>query len=272
MNEPSRALRRMRESRGLSVRDVEAASDRIAAERANPHYALSRGRLSEIETKSVVPSAYRLSTLSAVYRVEYSKLAALYGIDTGMSARGVPLEEIRATRVVEIPPQAGQIPRGLGAAIDPRNTVILGPLVEQWKILPASCLPQCGGEKYTYAWVGSEDLTLFPLLLPGSFVQVDENRNTVVKSDWASEYRRPIYLVETRAGATCCWCELNGKNVILLPHPLSPVRPRVLLYPREAEVVGQVVGIAMRLSDGKRAPASAAKAEAEPSLRFSAKR
>jgi hypothetical protein len=35
--------------------------------------------------------------------------------------------------------------------------------------------------------------------------------------------------------------------MILVPHPLSSCAPEVYSYPEEAEVVGQVVGVAMRL-------------------------
>ena len=54
---------------------------------------------------------------------------------------------------------------------------------------------------------------------------------------------------------------LKGENVVLQPHPLSPVPVRILRHPQDAEVIGQVVGIALKLgewrpleslSDGKR--------------------
>ena len=41
----------------------------------------------------------------------------------------------------------------------------------------------------------------------------------------------------------------EGENIILQSHPLSPVPARVLRYPQEADVVGQVVGVAMRLGE-----------------------
>ena len=66
---------------------------------------------------------------------------------------------------------------------------------------------------------------------------------------WRSEYERPIYFVETREGFTCCWCSLKGDHMILQPHPLSPVAVRVLRHPQEAEVLGQVVGIALKLGE-----------------------
>lgn len=90
---------------------------------------------------------------------------------------------------------------------------------------------------------------MFPLLLPGSLLQVDEAKTEVVAGVWRSEFERPVYFVETREGFRCCWCSLKGDQMVLQPHPLSPVPVKVLRYPQEAEVVGQVVGVAMRLGE-----------------------
>jgi hypothetical protein len=38
-------------------------------------------------------------------------------------------------------------------------------------------------------------------------------------------------------------------EIILQSHPLSPVPARILKHPQDAEVVGQVVGVAMRLGE-----------------------
>ena len=58
------------------------------------------------------------------------------------------------------------------------------------------------------------------------FPQVDESRNKVEPGMWCLEYERPIYFIETREGYTCSWCDLKGDQIILQPHPLSPVAPR----------------------------------------------
>jgi hypothetical protein len=94
---------------------------------------------------------------------------------------------------------------------------------------------------------------MYPRLMPGSFIQVDEKKNEVVEGVWRTEYERPIYFVETREGYTCTWVSIKGEAIILQPHPLSPVQIRVLRHERDAEVIGQVVGIAMRL-DRHQAP------------------
>jgi hypothetical protein len=42
---------------------------------------------------------------------------------------------------------------------------------------------------------------------------------------------------------------LKGESLVLQPHPLSPQAVRILRHPQEAEVIGQVIGVAMRLAD-----------------------
>jgi hypothetical protein len=110
-------------------------------------------------------------------------------------------------------------------------------------------LQELAKKKYIYAYVGTEDLTMYPLLLPGSFIQVDEDRSRVEEKKWRSELERPIYFVETREGHVCCWCSVRRGEIILQSHPLSPVPARILKHPQDAEVVGQVVGVAMRLGE-----------------------
>ena len=76
---------------------------------------------------------------------------------------------------------------------------------------------------------------MYPILPPGSFIQVDEAKAKVVEGSWRSEYERPIYFVETRDGHTCCWCSMRRDEIILQSHPLSPVPVRILRHPQEAE-------------------------------------
>ena len=90
---------------------------------------------------------------------------------------------------------------------------------------------------------------MYPILPPGTFVQIDESKTRVIEGAWRSEYERPIYFVETREGYTCCWCTLQQEGLVLQSHPLSPVPVRMLKHPQDAEVIGQVVGVAMRLGE-----------------------
>ena len=74
-------LRAIREEKGLTIREVETASLRLSEKKDNEDYFLTISRLSDIETKGVVPNIFKLYSLAAIYRVSYAELAALYGVD-----------------------------------------------------------------------------------------------------------------------------------------------------------------------------------------------
>jgi transcriptional regulator with XRE-family HTH domain len=244
-------LRGLRERLGLTMREVESSSFRIAERHGNDEFAVCPSRLSDIETKGLIPSIFRLYSLSVIYRCDLREILAWYGIDLSLSAADLHLslppkshfeESLRSTSTVAIPTR-------LDPSFDPRRSTNLSRMVEQWGLVPLAHLANLSSDKYMYGYVGSEDFTMYPLLPPGTFLQVDESRNKIVQGMWHSELERPIYFVETREGYTCCWCSLKGEQIVLQPHPLSPVPLKMLRHPQEAEVIGQVVGIALKLGE-----------------------
>jgi transcriptional regulator with XRE-family HTH domain len=253
------SLRSLRERLGLTMRDVEEASVRIAERHSNDDYAVVPSRLSDIETKGTVPSMHRLYSLSVIYRCDFRELLALYGINLNETSQDVGSIIPPKSHLMETLQGAAQVrvPVRLDPAFDPRSTTNLGRMVEKWGVVPLAYLAQFGDGKYSYGYVGSEDFTMYPILPPGSFIQIDESRCRVTAGMWRSEYERPIYFVETRTGFVCCWCSVAKDTIMLQPHPLSPVQMRVLRHPQEAEVVGQVVGVALRLTDWQAIPNAA---------------
>jgi hypothetical protein len=244
-------LRGVRERLGLTMREVESASVRIADRHGNDEFAVCPSRLSDIETKGLVPSVFRLYSFSIIYRCDLREILAWYGIDLSLSAADLQLslppkshfeETSRGTASVAIPTR-------LDPSFDPRRSANLSRIVEQWGLVPLAYLANLRSDRYMYGYIGSEDFTMYPLLPPGTFLQVDESRNKIVQGIWRSELERPIYFVEMREGYTCCWCSLKGEQIVLQPHPLSPVPVRMMRHPQEAEVIGQVVGIALKLGE-----------------------
>ena len=244
-------LRGLRERLGLTMREVESASARIAERHGNEEFGVSPSRLSDIETKGLVPSIFRLYSLAIVYRSDLRELLAWYGIDLSLSAADLQLNLPPKSHIEETLQGTAKvaIPTRLDPSFDPRRSANLSRMVEQWGSVPLGYLANLSQDKYMYGYVGSEDFTMYPLLPPGTFLQVDEARNKIEQALWRSELERPIYFVETRDGYTCCWCSLKGNDIVLHSHPLSPVPVRVLRHPREAEVIGQVVGIALKLGE-----------------------
>jgi transcriptional regulator with XRE-family HTH domain len=246
-----KSLRTLREKLGLTMRDVEMSSARIADKYRNEEFSVPPSRLSDIETKSILPSIYRLYTLSVIYRRDLRELLSWYGVDMNNMAADLGLVSPPKSHVSNA--LAGlssvQVPLRMDPGFDQRRTTNLGRMVEQWGLVPFAYLEQFANSDFTYGYVGNQDFTMHPILPPGSFIQVDESRTKVVDGVWRSEYERPIYFVETRDGHTCCWCSMRREDLVLQPHPLSPVQVRILRHPQEAEVLGQVVGVAMKLTE-----------------------
>jgi transcriptional regulator with XRE-family HTH domain len=248
--DPGQQLRTIRENLGLTIRDVEAASASIATRHRNPEYGISISRLSDIETKAIIPNVFKLYSLAVIYRMTFEEMLDVFGLDLASAAADAGVLSHPQSHL--LPRNAGgsaKIPVRLDPAFDIRKTTNVGRMIQAWGLVPLSYLASLLDSNHTFGYIGTEDFTMYPLLLPGSFVQVDEARNRVEEKMWRSEYERPIYFIESREGFTCCWCAVKGDRIILQPHPLSPAQPRVARFPQEAEVIGQVVGVAMRLGD-----------------------
>ena len=146
-------------------------------------------------------------------------------------------------------------------SFDLDNTNLLSRMVEIWGEVPVALLQHLDVRHNLYGYIGLQDFTLYPLLRPGSFVQVDQRVRKLQPLRWRTEFDRPIYFVELRDGYACAWCELQEGHLLLLPHPLSPAGVRRYENGKEAEIIGQVTAVAMRLvaapdaaSDGASTP------------------
>lgn len=239
-------MRRFREELGLTMREVESASREIALRHKNEEFIIFPSRLSDFETRDIVPSIHRMYSLAVIYRRDMRELLAWYDVDTNLVATDMDVVSPRKSHVSATLASIAKvnIPIRFDPSFDPRQTRNFGRMVKAWGLVALTHLAQFAHYQYRYGYIGSEDFTMYPILPPGSFVQVDESKNKVVEGSWGFEYERPIYFVKTWQGCVACWCTLKGAEIVLTPHPLSPVMPRTLRYPQKAEVIGQVVGAA----------------------------
>jgi hypothetical protein len=105
--------------------------------------------------------------------------------------------------------------------------------------------------RYRRAVIGKKDLSLSPVVQPGSIINIDTlQRGIVARSNWSHEFARPMYLLLTRPGYVCGWCDLDETGIwlTLVTHPLSEQPNQRWRYRKEVEVVGRVVAVAMRLT------------------------
>lgn len=245
-------LRELRLGLGITTRDVENLSQRIAEEEDNPEFQISNPRLTQIENSDTVPSVFKLYSLAVIYHVKFTELLLYFGVDLEKSAHHRLLAPLPNTHLTTLEvyddEKAISFPVRFDRSFDLDNTNLLARMVETWGEVPIAMLQKLDLRHSLYGYIGLKDYTLYPLLRPGSFVQIDQRVRKVNPFRWRTEFDRPVYFVELREGYACGWCELQETRLLLLPHPLSPCSVRQLEYGKEAEIIGQVTGVAMRLT------------------------
>ncbi|MBI3697372.1 MAG: hypothetical protein HY238_21365 [Acidobacteria bacterium] len=239
----------------MRYREVEEASAMIAQQNHNPEFIVSLSRLSDIENKGTLPTLYRLYTLCAIYRLDPYEVLQWYGVEVEHMPQDSALISPGRTHPIGFRGNgAGSVtlPLKLDPGLDLRRTTYLSRMIQEWGRLPLMLLDSLQLKQHRYAYIGSDDYMMYPLLQPGSLVQIDDSRQEIQAGGWANEFERPIYFFELHEGYACSWCNLSGNRLILQPHTTSPCAPAMYVFPDEIEVIGQVVAVAMRLDSAKK--------------------
>jgi transcriptional regulator with XRE-family HTH domain len=248
---PGQYLKAVRERLQMGMREVQDASMVIASEEGNENFYVSPARLTQIENEESVPSFYKLFSLCSVYGLDLNDVLGRYGVNANRTRayRTRFLPEVTRTTSAEIYGFEDKVL--VPVRIDPtfrwETTQLVNRVVAMWGEIPAAFLLASNPRRHTYGFVGLADRTMFPLLRPGSLVMIDPERKRVVQDGWRNEFERPVYFVELRDGYRCAWCQMDGSRLVLIPHPVSNAPVQSFNLTTEAEVLGQVVGVAMRL-------------------------
>lgn len=248
---PGEQLRDLRNRLGITTREVEEFSRTIAEDRQNEEFYISNPWLTQLENKNSVPSIYKLYSLSVIYRTKFNDLLMVFGIDLSATSRyqlALPLQNTHlASFEPPNPEKSITFPIRFDKSFNLETTNLIARMVEVWGEVPIALIQKLDLRHCQYGYIGMQDHTMYPLLRPGSFVQIDSQPTRVQAAAWRTEFDRPIYFVELRDGYACSWCEVRGSQLILIPHPLSGCTIRQFVYPSDAEIIGQVTGVAMRL-------------------------
>jgi len=145
-----------------------------------------------------------------------------------------------------------EVPVNLESVAEFQATTYMSRQVHRWGKLPVLLLQSLDLRKQRYAFIGTDDWSMHPMIRPGSFVQIDEAKRTIKRDAWVHEYEKPIYFLEHRKGFRCGWCTLSDHWLIVQSHPASAIAPEIFKFPGEVDVIGQVVGVAMRFDWEKR--------------------
>ena len=249
MEDAGQKLKRERERLKLRYRDVEEISQRIAERHQNDEFAIALSRLADIENKGTVPSIYRIYTLPAIYGLKWQDVLSWYGIDLGQMAADGTLAGPLTTRMVSVADvDYGEavMPLSLDPGMDFRRTTYFSRMVQRWGKVPLLMLQGSEVRNQRYGWIGVDDWSMYPLLMPGSFVLIDEGKRKILAEGWANERQRPIYFFETREESMVGWATDMGDQIVVQFHPGSVKGPR-LFKKNEIDVIGQIAAVASRL-------------------------
>jgi transcriptional regulator with XRE-family HTH domain len=163
-------LRVLREALGCTMRDVENASLEIARRLGSEEFGIPPSRLSDIETKGVVPSVFRFYSLAAIYRRDYRELLSWYGVDLNDIHLDVGAAHPPSSHVSNAFESIAQIsiPVRLDPGFNLQTTTNFGRMIEKWGVVPLSYLSAfAADDRYSYGYIGTEDFTMYPILPPG---------------------------------------------------------------------------------------------------------
>jgi len=251
--EAGKWLRSQRERLCLSTRDVEHLSYKIAQAKSSQDFYLSHAWLTDIENGKFKPNICKLYSLCVIYKCDLDEIFAFFGMrlrDIGQEQRSVVLPR---THLLESPlkDEAATImaPLELRDKVRLEQTNLVSRMFEGWGEIPLGLLQHMDLQNSLYGYIGTKDYTLHPHIRAGSFVQIDPRQRKISRGNWQNEFDRPIYFVELRDRYICSWCELDGSQLILIPSPHSYAQAKHIRYPGDAEVVGRVTAVTMRIAD-----------------------
>ena len=245
-------LKALRESLGLTTRDVEAKSQQIAEDRRSREYHISHAWVTDIENGKFTPSIYKFHAFSAIYNRRITELVSYYGLPIGDLSRyrmsiGVPRTHLLDSGA-DPDSEKVSLPVRFKPEFRLEKTNLLARVVEKWDEIPVGFLQHLDLRKSVYGYIGLEDYTLFPLIRPGSLVEIDASQRKISTEKWKTEFDRPVYFVELRNGYVCSWCQADRGQLMIIPHPHSHQDVRRFDYPSQAEIVGRVTGVTMRIA------------------------
>jgi hypothetical protein len=115
-------------------------------------------------------------------------------------------------------------------------------LLTIWTEVPILLMLDVDWNRGPLVLVGQSDRMMWPLLPPGSLLQLDQNERTVAEGQWG-EFERPIYLIEYKGRFHCCHAQRRGETLRMISHQESPERPSISVSYTEAKVRGRLMPI-----------------------------
>ena len=243
-------LRRARLRSALSLREASLLSRKIADFFSDSRYFIASGSLSDYEAQAEPPRhVHKVITLCSIYGVPFIDILAAIGVDNN----ALGLDRIPGKYVSG--PEGRGIPETFEAYGGQRYDTGLAALLKEFGDVPfflRDALAAFSGIKKPslrdFFWIGAGARVLHPRLRGASLVMVDRFKKRPIRSRSLPLLKQPLYMLLTREGTYMCeCCSLEDGYLVIDPQPEDRKLPERLRQGHDAEIVGQVVGIARRL-------------------------
>ncbi|HEY2467778.1 MAG TPA: helix-turn-helix transcriptional regulator [Terracidiphilus sp.] len=248
MEEVGAKLRAARQKCGLTLREVEERSVRLAQEWGKESCGISASWLDRVEREGRGLAIAKFVMLAVIYSIPPEQLLAYCPPASNGPQSSEPISAPNTTLLLDKGPLEEHarlwLPDSVAADPVPNDTS----LIAQESHLPSH---------YRRGIIGRLDKTLDPMIRPGSIVLINTQRRAIAhRREWTNEFDRPVYFLITHTKYICGWCELDkpGEWLTLVPHPLSYADNQRWRYKKEVEVIGRIAAVLLRL-DGSRTAA-----------------
>ena len=239
-------IRQARARAGLTLHEASQFSHKVAQALDDGRYAMAPSTLADYETQSTPPrhleKALTLCLIYAVPLIDFAKAA------------GAPPEQLGRQFI----PRALLLPEGIPAppGDQPEVAESSSSLLLQFGSVPwflGSSLAQVSGiprpSLRDFFWLTGEHPFLPAYTVDSMLALVDRSKKSpLLRAPNLPAWLQPAYVLLLRDGQyRCACCSLDEENLFLYPRSESGRLPERLRLGRDAEVVGQIVGLARRI-------------------------
>jgi len=209
MDRPGEKLKRARERLKLTYRDVEKASQNIAQRRGSDEFSIALSRLADIEHKGTVPTIFRLYTLSAIYRLDFTDVLGWYGVPLEQLPHDAQLNPLNETHAASFAAPSKNSTVQLPPEIDLNSTTFLSHLSRRGNKTGLLFLSGWDLRQHRYGFIGLEDWSMFPVLRPGSLVLIDEPE-LHLHTHWQAKLLEMLQGIQRRRGGQIILATQSG--------------------------------------------------------------
>jgi len=115
-------------------------------------------------------------------------------------------------------------------------------LLTAWSDVPLLLMLDIDWERGPLVIIGLAEYMMWPLLPPGTLLQLDTKARTISPGAFA-EFERPVFLIEHAGRFYCCHAQRKGQMLLLISHAESPAPPITSIPYKEVKVRGQLTPI-----------------------------